>query len=126
MFFDCIHVSAGEWPYQVWAQATLTGKDINVAVGGGTCPHIGAVSLAVYEPLRDSATVSTTTVFSHRDDAVASFFAKAISLKIKCTVSVSAGIHVDDANEKDIEILRGNAEICCNKLIEEMKAAEGV
>ena len=100
------------------------GKDISVIVSGGTAPHIGAVSIAVYEPERDSATVSTVTVHTHRDDAVAAYFAKAISREMKCTVTVSAGLHVDDANAEDIAVFQKNSYDCCMELIAMLKAAE--
>lgn len=101
----------------VRADAIRCGSDLCVAVGGGTAAHVGAVSLAVYEPERDSATVSTITVFSHRDDAVSSFMAKTLSQALKCTVSVSAGIHLDSASPEEIENLSANARECCQKLI---------
>lgn len=111
------YAEAGEGKYSVKAAATYLGEDISVAVGGGTLDHIGAVSLGVYEPIRDSATISTISVFTHRDDAIASYFAKTISKDRKCTVSVSAGIHIDDATEDDIAILKENAYVCCKKLL---------
>lgn len=122
MFFDEVSAKAGECQYTVNASASILGKDISVAVTGGTAPHIGAVSLAVYEPGRDSATVSTVTVHTHRDDAVAAYFAKAISREMKCTVAVSAGIHLDNASEEDIALLQSNAAGCCAALIEKLKA----
>lgn len=115
--------SAGTRPHIVEARATMAGKDVSVTVIGGTAPHIGAVSLAVYEPERDSATVSTVTVHTHRDDAVAAYFAKAISREMKSTVSVSAGLHIDDAREEDLAIFQKNSQDCCRELIEMLKAA---
>lgn len=122
MFFKCISATVGSMKYAVTAEASSLGSDIAVTVGGGTQPHIGAVSLAVYEPERDSATVSTVTVHTHRDDSVASYFAKAISREMKCSVTVTAGIHVDNASEEDILLLRRNAADCCCELICKIKA----
>ena len=124
MYSKTFCASAGLRPHFVQARAMRAGKDISVLVSGGTAPHIGAVSLAVYEPERDSATVSTFTVHTHRDDAVASFFAKAISREMKCTVTVSAGLHVDDANAEDIAVFQKNSHDCCMELIAMLKAAE--
>lgn len=124
MFSEYIAVSAGEGKYLVEASSCRLGSDINVSVVGGTLAHIGAVSLAQFEPERDSATVSTITVHTHRDDVVASFFAKAISREMKCSVTVSAGIHVDNANEDEILLLRANSAECCRKLIAALKAAK--
>ncbi len=118
MFSDTVRVKCGEGLFAVEAKAEWLGGDIAVSVAGGTAPHIGAVSLAVYEPLRDSATVSTVTVHTHRDDAVAAYFAKTISREMKCTVSVSAGLHLDDASDEDIRRLFTNSKECCRALIE--------
>lgn len=117
---DNILVTCGEGDFAVSACATRCGEDINISVCGGTKAHIGAVSLAVYEPERGSATVSTVTVFSHRDDAVSSYFAKEISRAKHCTVCASAGLHIDDASSDEIALLRKNAEGCCAKLIEKL------
>ncbi|MGN1001149.1 MAG: hypothetical protein ACI4PC_00130 [Oscillospiraceae bacterium] len=106
--------------YAVTAQAAMCGRDVCVSLWGGTLPHIGAVSLAVYEPERDSATVSTVCVHSHRDDAVAAPFAKAVSRAIKGTVTVSAGVHVDNASAEEIAAFRENCGLCCTELIEKL------
>lgn len=124
MFSDMIIVEAGEGLYRVEATAVFVGEDISVCVGGGSQPHIGAVSLGVYEPIRDSATVSTITVHTHRDDAVASHFAKAISREMKCTVTVSAGLHVDKAADEDIKHLWNNALECCALLLKKLNSSE--
>ncbi len=124
MFSDMISVGAGEGLYRVEATAIFVGDDVSVCVGGGSQPHIGAVSLGIYEPIRDSATVSTITVHTHRDDAVASHFAKAISRGMKCTVTVSAGLHVDDAAYEDIKCLWNNAVECCALLLRKLKGSE--
>lgn len=118
------YAEAGEGKYCVRACATILGEDISVSVGGGTLDHIGAVSLGVYEPVRDSATLSTISVHTHRDDAIASYFAKEISKNRKCTVSVAAGIHIDDATEEEIMLLKSNSIICCNKLISTLRSGE--
>jgi len=123
MYSKRFTASAGVRPHFVEARALLAGKDISVVVTGGTLAHIGAVSLAVYEPERDSATVSTITVHTHRDDAVAAYFAKTISREMKCTVTVSAGLHVDDANAEDITVFQKNSHDCCAELIGMLKAA---
>jgi hypothetical protein len=104
-------------PFCVRAEALRCGNDLCVAVTGGTLPHVGAVSLAVYEPERDSATVSTMTVYTHRDDVVSAYIAKELSRALKCTVTVSSGIHVDSAGSGDIAQLRENAVACCHALI---------
>lgn len=121
MFSETVKVCAGEGDFTVEAEARYMGRDLCVSVTGGTGSHIGAVSLAVYEPQRDSATVSTVTVHTHRDDAVAARFAKEISREMKCTVSVSAGLHIDNAGKDEIAGLWENSLKCCEKIIALLK-----
>lgn len=109
--------SCGEGKLRVWGTALSCGNDIHITLLGGTAPHIGAVSLAVYEPERNSATVSTMTVYSHRDDACTVPCAKKASAMLHCTVCVSAGIHIDGAEAADVCKLLENAGQCCDALI---------
>lgn len=108
--------------YAVTAEAVLCGRDVCVSLCGGTLHHIGAVSLACYEPERDSATVSTICVHTHRDDAVACRFAKALSRAMKCTVTVSAGLHIDNASPAEIAVFRENSGLCCQELIRQLRS----
>lgn len=108
----------GEFPYRIQGRATLCGKDIHLSFTGGTREHIGAVSLAAYEPERNSATVSTISVYAHRDDVLAGSAAKRVSIRFRCTVTVTVGIHIDDAGREDIQILSENFEKCCERMIE--------
>lgn len=113
-----IKVKFGTDKYRVKAVAKRSGKDWCVIVTGGTQPHVGAVSLAEYEPERRSATVSTVTAYTHRDDAVSARFAKAIASATKSNVCVSAGIHVDDAGTEELETLQNNCEALLKKLLD--------
>ena len=115
----CVNI-ASDTIYHITATATRCGSDWNVAVCGGSAHHVGAVALAVYEPVRDSATVSTLTVFTHRDDHVASRMAKELSRALKCTVCVSAGIHIDDADTAQLDMLQTNCAACCQELIKQL------
>lgn len=116
-----VHACSGEAKYFVEAEAFICGGDISVTVCGGTGYHVGAAALAVYEPERDSATVSVMTVYTHRDDKVASCFAKTISREMKRTVSVSAGIHIDDASREELEMLWNNSLECCTELVKKLR-----
>ena len=89
------NVSYGEGKYRIEAAALRCGSDVSVTFTGGERPHIGAVSLAVYEPERDSATVSTITAYGHRDDELSRAAAKKLAAAWKCTVSASVGVHCD-------------------------------
>ena len=108
---------AGEGKFRILARALRCGDDLCVAVCGGERHHVGAVSLGQYEPERASATVSTVTVHTHRDDAVSARFAKAIASACRCAVTVTAGIHVDDAGEAELSVLTANCEECLHALL---------
>lgn len=109
--------ASGQGRYAVNGAAVLCGRDVSLTFTGGTLPHIGAVSLGSYEPVRRSATVSTITVFTHRDDQLAAACAKKAATALTCTVTVSVGIHIDDASPQELEILCKNFEECSNRLI---------
>ena len=122
---DGIESFCGEGRYRVHAAGRRCGGDLAVAVLGGEREHVGAVSLALYEPERDSATVSTVTVPGHRDDAVAARFAKELSRALRCTVSVTAGVHIDGASPEEIGTLLQNAEQCLSELLARLTGEVG-
>ena len=102
------------------AQAGRCGNDLAVTVCGGSLHHVGAVALAQPEddPVRQ-ATVSVIAAYGHRDDEVAKRIAKRLAGALHCTVSVSAGIHIDDATASEIaEIVRA-----CDKLADAIASA---
>ena len=111
----------GEGRYLVKGTALRCGRDVTMAFTGGTHPHVGAVSLAVYEPERHSATVSTICVYAHRDDRLAAECAKKAAAALDCTAVVSVGIHVDDAAPLELEILTKNFKECYSTIIDAMK-----
>jgi len=107
---------------RISAAAFCVGKDISVSVSGGSLPHIGAVSLAVYEPERDSATVSTICAYGHRDSKLSELFSKKLASHFKCTVSASAGVHIDNASSDDLQNLVSEAQTVLSMLIEKLEA----
>lgn len=109
--------------YKLFCVCVSCGKDLAVAISGGTKAHVGAVSLAVYEPERDSATVSTICAYTHRDDAVATTVAKKLATALRCSVTVTAGIHIDDASKEEVELLLKAAFSCCDRIIKEKTQA---
>ena len=118
-----VRAVAGEGRFRVEAVLRRCGGDLVACVSGGEAPHVGAAALAQYEPERQSATVSVLTAYGHRDDAVASRFAKALAAAGKCTAAVSAGLHVDGAGAAEIALLRRNSEDCLAQLLAALDAA---
>jgi len=100
----------GEGKYRVEAVAVTCGKDVAVIAGGGTDYHIGAAVLAVprpslADPSRLSASSSVICVTGHKDDEIAKRAAQSLASYLGCIVTVSAGIHVDNASSEDISII---------------------
>lgn len=95
-----ITVSAGEGKFRLWATAVSTdGEGINVTVGGGEVPHIGAVAVAVPRPsLKDPSQVSASTsvylLVGHKDDALAKPLAERMARALNQPVVVAAGVHI--------------------------------
>jgi isopentenyl-diphosphate delta-isomerase len=102
-------LSVGTAPFDVYAQVTLAGNDINVAIGGGPAPHIGGVAVGVPRVLKPdqlnrTASASVYCVTGHRDDEVARTVALRLAARFNQTAAVSAGIHLDNATRADIDV----------------------
>ena len=118
---ESISAAAGEGKYTVKGTAVLCGQDVNMVFTGGTLPHAGAVSMGIYEPVRQSATVSTITAFTHRDDRLSAIGAKKAATALECIAVVAVGIHIDDADARELNILCDYFDECCDRLIQEIK-----
>ncbi len=100
------------------------GADLCVTLSGGDISHIGAVALAIPHPgLRDTkltdASVSLLTVTGHKEDELARNIAQRLSKEFACTVSVSCGIHLENASKQDISSILDTSK----QLLEEMITA---
>ena len=107
----------GAEPYRIHIWAVTCGDDLSLTITGGTKAHIGAVALAIYEPARDSATVSNLTVYSHRDDVLAAKCAKRAAIRRKGTATAAVGIHIDAASPEDLVILQENCMACLEEVL---------
>lgn len=83
------------------------GEDLVLMLTGGNKPHIGAVALAI--PYKQTSSSSLLTVYGHKDGEIAKPLAEQVSKKIKKTVIVIVGIHLDNATKLDINKLVNNA-----------------
>jgi hypothetical protein len=117
------HVMAAENSrYQTEAWAVKCGEDLSVTICGGSRYHVGAAALGCARPLyegkpRRSATVSVICAFEHKDDEVARWAARYLATELDCRVSVSAGVHIDDAAVEELQILMDKSKEVCDKLI---------
>ena len=121
-----IYADSGTGCYCIHGTAVLCGNDVQLIFTGGTRSHIGAVSLAVYEPERNSATVSTICAYGHRDDQLSAPCAKNTAVALKCTAAVSAGIHIDNASPEKIQRLCKNFEECHRLLLLKIRNGRNV
>ena len=109
--------------YEIQITAVCCGTDLNVSVCGGQKHHIGAVAIA-WGCMPDGSApqytpaVSSIACLNHKDDQVARKAAVRLAAAFRCTVVVTAGIHIDDATPQEIEILLANVEEGLRKLQE--------
>lgn len=110
---NSIKETVGIGKYAIEGVAICCGKDINISIGGGETYHIGAVGVAVPRTeikngKKRSATTSVICVQGHKEDELAHYASKYLATALDCIVTVSVGVHVDDANEEDIKVLYDN------------------
>jgi hypothetical protein len=88
--------------------AVPQGKDLCVALFGGDTPHIGAVALSQPRPSlkkdgRLSATTSVIAVLGHKEDELARLIASRLAGSLGVIVTVSCGIHMDEATPSELK-----------------------
>jgi len=123
---DDQNVSAGEGRHRVNLRAVVSGQDVVVVVSGGEQPHVGAVAIAIprkslSDENKTSSTSSVFTLVGHKDDEVAKRISEKISKSLNRVVVVAAGLHIENADKKDIELLVLNSMLCCDKMIKILK-----
>jgi len=109
-------LTKGEGRTKVNLWATYIGSDLSVCIHNENA-HIGAVALGEYDHKTQRTTTSIITRLGHKDDVVAQISAYSISKYTKRPVCVMAGIHIDKANNLEIdEILKNTSSIIDNFL----------
>ena len=130
MSMDAYHVIvAAHSKYQIELQAIHCGADYSVIICGGERGHVGAVALGCNESginghENRGATVSVLCALGHRDDEVVRWAAKYLATELKCNISVSAGIHVENASGEDIQCLLENCKAACRQFIANLQSTE--
>ena len=124
---DClppqVRSSVGDGIFKVIAEVKIIGDDLIISVWGGTKPHIGSISVSVPRPgLQDktimSATSSIINLIGHKDEVIARKFSEQLAAKFNKNAIATAGIHIDDITENQINILMQNmAELCRDIMI---------
>ena len=101
-----IQIEKGKDRTHIRLIAEDTGNGIAILLTGGERPHVGGVVLAIPRQSLTgkgtSADVFVTPVPGHKDTEVAILIAKRLCISTAGPVSVTAGIHIDDAAPQEI------------------------
>lgn len=120
--------SEGVGDRRIDATAILCGEDVVVVIGGGTRHHTGAVAVAIShprikDPARLEATATVVTVPGHKEDQLARETALTLARALRTTVTVSVGIHIDDASADDIALLVATTRTLTEQMAVRLEAA---
>ena len=119
-------VAAGEGAHRVEVLCALLGADVCLCIGGGRAPHIGAAALAVpRESLGPdgglSASASVLCVTGHKEDELAREAALRFAARLGGHVLVSAGLHIERADARDIRLLLDNCRAALDLALEKLE-----
>lgn len=122
-------VGAGEGRMAVRLDAAVAPEAGGIAcyLYGGEAPHVGGVALAAPGPMLGGrqlsrADVWVVTVPGHKDAEAAREVARRLAIACRQAVSVTVGIHVDDASGEDLASLGENIDACVDELLAELGA----
>ncbi len=118
-------ISIGESPLNIVCCYQYVGEDILIVITGGTDPHIGAVSMGIPRQSlsnanKISSTVSILTRTGHKDDEIAKVVAHQIAAHFNRNTIVTAGVHIDEAKNEQIEEFMINVKILIKWLKENL------
>lgn len=120
-----IKVSFGEGRYKIDIFSVVTVDGISVTIIGGEKPHVGGTALSVPRKSLSGSNLSCDTwscpVPGHKDTKVAIPVAELLCMETGKTVAVAAGIHIDNAREKEIVQLVDNCMEAAQLLVSQLK-----
>ena len=116
-------------PYSVEAILTRMEEGACVCLGGGHS-HVGVIVLALPREslLKDGSVSSSTSVINmlgHKDDVVALPLAERLCREFNMPVTVTAGIHIDLADDTDIRRICHNVDELTRLLCEALRQEQG-
>ncbi len=111
-------------------EACRLGDDLNISLSGGDRGHIGAVALAqarpgLADPALTRASTSVITLCGHKEDLIAREIAERVAVEINGVVSVSCGIHVDNATRDQIESIIVSSRLLTDQLLQRIAELKG-
>jgi hypothetical protein len=101
-------ITFGEGKYKVFLEKKRIGNDLLYILGGGERSHIGGI--VVCEPMKETR---ITRLKGHYDVIVLRPIAEAACGKYGTKVAAIGGVHVDNASQKEINLLVKN----CKELV---------
>jgi len=117
-------VEAGEGKHRISLEVHFTdGRGLCIFLHGGERPHVGGVALAVprEKSSHDGLTTDTSLLCApgHKDVILAADIAKIIAIASNQIVTVTAGVHVDNADANSLQLLTANAQMAARTFITE-------
>ena len=117
-------IEAGQGKHRVFLEVHFTdGRGLCIFLHGGERSHVGGVALAVprKKSNHDSLTTDTSLICApgHKDVILAADIAKMIAVASNQIVTVTAGVHVDNAGADSLLLLAANAQLAARTLITE-------
>jgi len=123
--FQTIEFCEGKGKHKVKFLAVLTKKgDVLIYIGNENS-HIGCIALSIADYFKGEkkAFISKISVPKHYDCDPAEKVAKDLSEYLGKNVAVCVGIHIENADKKDIEEVMNNIEKCLKKFKEAIKCS---
>jgi len=119
--FDTFEVTEGSGRFEINLRCLRTEGGLIVSLLGGEFPHVGGVVLAAPrahpKENRRYEDVWEIPVPGHLDTTAAVPLARELCKHSKMPVTVTSGIHIDDATKADLELIRENCDKALKKLI---------
>lgn len=104
--------SAGEGRTKVQAIILEAEASAVIWIAGGERPHVGAVAVAQARPSLTgkgiSCNVSMISLLGHKEEDLALDLSRLAFNKLKKDLVLAIGMHVDNATEEEIEMLKRN------------------
>ena len=121
-----VRSSIGDGIFKVIAEVKIIGDDLMISVWGGTKPHIGSISVSVPRlGLKDGTSMSSTSsvinLIGHKDEVVARKFSEQLAAKFNRNAIATAGVHIDDITENQINIIMQNITDLCLDVINKLE-----
>lgn len=111
-------VECGEGRHKVWLDVIEAGGDLVVFIGGGERAHIGAISICSVNGLP-----FTFSLLKHKDYVLSHSASQTICKETGRNTTVLCGIHIDNASEREIDLLLRNSKECIRLMLKKMANA---